>query len=274
MKAEYLQRWAVFYADRLHWPTFPLHGVRRDGRCAGCGGESCAGKHPISSHWERSLASAIAARSIWRPDLGERGIGGVCGSGAHVWALDVDIRAGGLDTLAELERTHGRLPVTWRSRTGSGGQHLFFAAEDDSVRNSAGQVAPGLDVRGAGGYVVLPPSLHRCGQRYEWIDPPLSVPLAPAPTWLMSLAFMRPRKRTARRHAGESLKMIAAGKRHDALIRFCGLLRSCGLGEDAIVECGFALLKHHAVNDPPMDLEQAEHDMRDVARRYPPTAPA
>lgn len=269
-----MAHWAASYADRLGWAVFPLHGIDKQGRCRGCGGEQCAGKHPIPRHWERSIASATAASSIWKLDLGQRGIGLVCGPKSGVWALDVDVRTGGEDTLAQLEHAHGELPSTWRARTGTGGQHIFFRATDDTIRNSASQVMPGLDVRGAGGYVVLPPSPHRSGGSYEWIAAPLSVELADAPQWLLTLATMRPRK--ARRPHGRDetqLKMIAAGRRHDALVRFCGLLRSCGLGEDAIVECGFSLLRHHAVQEPPMDMDQAERDMRDVARRYPPTAP-
>ena len=272
--AELLQRSARFYAGQMHWPVFPLHPIRSDGRCAGCGGEQCAGKHPIPTRWQRTIASETAAESTWRPTLGPRGIGLVCGALAHVWVLDADIQAGGAQSLTELQQTHGTLPRTWHARTGSGGEHLFFRAADDTVRNSASQVYPGLDIRGAGGYVVLAPSPHRSGGVYEWIDPPHKAPLAEAPGWLRNLAMMRPRKNGhARADHAESLKIISAGRRHDALIRFCGLLRSCGLGEEAIVECGFALLRHHAVPDPPMDLRQAEKDMRDVARRYPPTPP-
>jgi hypothetical protein len=47
-----------------------------------------------------------------------------------------------------------------------------------------------------------------------------------------------------------------------------------GLGEAAIVECGHALLRHHCAPDPPMNLAHAERTMRDIARRYPPTAPS
>lgn len=274
---DYAQRCAVFYADCLHWPVFPLHPLRSDRRCGGCGGEQCAGKHPIPTQWERTLASRHAAEAAWRPGLGDRGIGLSCGKHAGVWVLDVDLASGGVDTLARLERTHGELPPTWRARTGSGGLHVFFRDADGRIRNSASSVEQGLDIRGTGGYVVLPPSQHRSGHAYEWIAAPGRNPLADAPEWLATLALIRPSRSDAgnRRngHGPESLKLIAAGKRHDALVRFCGLLRSCGLGEDAIVECGQALLRHHAVKDPPMDMAQADRDMRDIARRYPPTAP-
>lgn len=269
-----MAHWAAAYADRLRWAVFPIHGIGEDGRCRGCGGQQCAGKHPIPRHWERSIASATAALSVWKPELGQRGIGLVCGPRSGVWALDVDVRTGGQDTLAQLEQAHGELPQTWRARTGTGGQHIFFRAPDDTIRNSASQVMPGLDVRGAGGYVVLPPSPHRSGHAYEWVVAPHSVPLADAPGWLANLAAMRPRKRrTTRRKVIDELVVVPAGRRHDVLVRLAGLLRSCGFNEDVIVAAGLEFLRSQAAQEPPMDMAQAERDLRDVARRYPPTRP-
>lgn len=266
--------WAANYADRLGWAVFPLHGIDKHHRCRGCGGEHCAGKHPIPRHWDRTIGSATAALSIWRPDLGQRGIGLVCGPKSGVWVLDVDIGTGGAETLAQLEQAHGALPLTWRARTGTGGQHIFFRAADDKIRNSASQVMPGLDVRGAGGFVVLPPSPHRNGHAYEWLTAPLSVPLADAPGWLANLAVMRPRKRgTARRKLVDEMIVVPAGHRHDVLIRLAGLLRSCGFNEQVIVAAGLEFLRSQAAQDPPMDMDQAERDLRDVAHRYPPTRP-
>jgi hypothetical protein len=276
---ERLRSAAAYYTERLHWPVFPLHPITADRRCAGCGGEHCAGKHPIPTRWERTIASPQAARSAWRPGLRERGIGLACGARAGVWVLDVDVDTGGTRSLTLLEQEHGTLPDTWRARTGSGGEHVFFHADDDRVRNSAGQVWPGLDIRGAGGYVVLAPSPHRSGSRYQWLRAPWEGPLASAPGWLDILALQRPKRplladgRRSKRLTGEH-NVIVAGCRHEVLVRFCGMLRSMGFCEQAIVECGHVLLRHHAQPDPPMDMAQAERDMRDVARRYPPTRPA
>ena len=83
--------------------------------------------------------------------------------------LDIDPSDGGLQSLAALERESGPLPGTARSRTGGGGVHVFFRyPPGKDVRNSAGWLGPGLDVRGEGGYVVVPPS--RTQGVYEWID--------------------------------------------------------------------------------------------------------
>ena len=90
--------------------------------------------------------------------------------------IDVDVKRGayGLETLAELEQEHGPLPETCTSRTRSGGQHRWFWTRAE-IRNSAGKVgrreAVGLDVRGEGGFVIVPPSAG-----YEWIGDSWMVP--------------------------------------------------------------------------------------------------
>jgi hypothetical protein len=47
-------------------------------------------------------------------------------------------------------------------------QLFFVYPKGQDIRNSAGKLGPGLDIRGAGGYVILPPSGHPSGGRYEW----------------------------------------------------------------------------------------------------------
>jgi hypothetical protein len=96
--------------------------------------------------------------------------------------LDVDSRAGGSESLAKLQRANGPLPRTARWCTGGGGMHIFFRYRDgEEMRNSAGLLGPGLDVRGEGGYVVVPPS--RTQSAYEWVEraPPSEA------AWLLKL---------------------------------------------------------------------------------------
>ena len=96
-------------------------------------------------------------------------VGVPTGKGSGLLVLDVDPRDGGPESLAALERENGPLPETARARTGGGGVHVFFRyPAEKEVRNSAGWLGLGLDVRGEGGYVVVPPS--RTQGPYEWID--------------------------------------------------------------------------------------------------------
>jgi hypothetical protein len=117
------------------------------------------------------------------------GIGWAMSAGLIV--LDVDGRHGGIASLAELERAHGRLPETLEAVTGGGGLHVVVRIPTGvEAKQSAGAVAAGLDVRvGGKGYIVVAPSRHASGLRYRWQG---RKPIALAPTWLVELVRVRP----------------------------------------------------------------------------------
>jgi Bifunctional DNA primase/polymerase, N-terminal len=94
-----------------------------------------------------------------------------------------DPRHRGDAALVELQRRHGNLPVTWQATTGGGGAHYYFRS-DAEIRNSAGKIGQGIDIRGLGGYVVAPPRRHVSGRSYAWDRGPTDVALAAMPAWL------------------------------------------------------------------------------------------
>ena len=97
-----------------------------------------------------------------------RNLGIATGAGSCLLILDVDPRHGGDETLAKLVDTHGPLPDTVECLTPSGGFHSYFRyPRNVAIRNSAGKLGPGLDIRAEGGYVVAPPSTLN-GRRWEW----------------------------------------------------------------------------------------------------------
>ncbi len=114
-------------------------------------------------------------------------VGVPTGERSGLLVLDVDPRDGGSESLAALELINGPLPRTAKARTGGGGVHVFFRyPKGEEVRNSAGRLGLGLDVRGEGGYVVVPPS--RTQSAYEWLDR-----TSPAdPTWLLECLRSQP----------------------------------------------------------------------------------
>lgn len=164
---------ALAYAER-RWPVIPLWWPIRTG-CACPGGRGCQhpGKHPIGSAVPRGCLDATTDPQTireWWSRFRPANVGIACGP-ASFDVLDVDGPEGEA-SLAALVALHGALPETTEVRTGRGRQ-LYFAPS--GLPCSAGKLGPGLDTRGAGGYVVAPPSLHMNGTRYSFTR---EVPLA------------------------------------------------------------------------------------------------
>jgi bifunctional DNA primase/polymerase-like protein len=178
---------ALHYAAN-GWPVLPLHTPTRDGRCS-CDRHDCPkpGKHPRNRHGLRDATLEAAQVRTWWTRWPHANIGIATG---RLLILDIDGDTGHA-ALAALERAHAPLPSTLAASTGRGA-HLYFDAGERRIANSAGRLGEGLDVRGRGGYVVVPPSLHAHGHRYRWVN--RAVP-APLPEWLAELLASAPAPR-------------------------------------------------------------------------------
>ena len=202
--------------------VIPLCWPDKTGHC-GCGQHheaSGAGKVPLIKAWQKNgTQTQDGAKEYWRRyPLANVGI--VIQPGHFV--LDVDADHGGLESLARIQEDHGQLPLTYKVKTGGGGYHYYFIG--DGIRNTAAMAGyPGLDIRGAGGYVVGPGSRHKSGKLYEIA---YDIEQAPAPTWLVELANKRPQ-----RPAGTSTngQRIPNHQRNDTLTRMAGRLVHDGL---------------------------------------------
>jgi hypothetical protein len=222
---------ALDYARR-GLPVFPLWTVLPSlaggTHICGCGRYPCkdAGKHPmarLAPHGFKDATTDVDLIKHWWTSAPNANIGLATG-GRSCIVLDVDPRHDGDRTLVKLEQQHGLLPNTWRALTGGGGTHVYFMA-DAEVRNSAGKIGPGLDVRGDGGYVVAPPSLHISGNRYTWQSPPDAIALAPLPTWLLATAQAPNKAATPVGNWRELVKHgVGEGRRNDAVARLAGHL--------------------------------------------------
>lgn len=98
-----------------------------------------------------------------------------------LYVIDVDGERGE-NALKDLLEQHGPLPDTLCQITGKGFHYFFKHPEDLELGNTASKLAPGIDTRGYGGYVVLPPSIHPDGGVYAWKDQDI-VP-AQLPEWI------------------------------------------------------------------------------------------
>ena len=133
----------------------------------------------------------------------------VTGAVSGVFVLDVD-EQDGLEAALELG-----IPDTLTVHTsivdGFQKRQLYFAYPDDiSVRNDVKGVVPGCDIRGQGGYVVAPPSVHATGPEYAWSGSAefSRANVAPAPAWL--LARLRERSAGRRTAVAQQLSIAEA----------------------------------------------------------------
>src|SRR3989442_9064702 len=154
-------------------------------------------KRPLV-RWEefQHRRPGVEEARTWFSDWPEAGIGIVTGAVSGLVVLDIDSRHGGDASVAQLEEEHERLPATVECRSGGGGRHLYFAHPGALVRNKVG-LASGVDLRGDGGYVVAPPSLHASGLRYTWVAgrEPGSNAIAPLPDWVLRQEVEEPARR-------------------------------------------------------------------------------
>jgi hypothetical protein len=104
--------------------------------------------------------------------------------------IDLDVKgdANGEESWTSLKEQPGlgdlAAPTT---RTPSGGQHLFFSADGTGLGNTVGRLGAGIDTRGEGGYVLLPPSVLADGTTYTWQISPREHNPAPLPQALIGL---------------------------------------------------------------------------------------
>jgi hypothetical protein len=180
---------ALRYAS-MGWAVLPLHSLRA-GVCT-CGRADCKspGKHPHNDLVPHGVHDASADEHRvreWFTRVPNANVGIATGAPSGFDALDVDPRNGGDDTLADIERKHGKLPDTALALTGGGGYHYLFKHDGSRIR-SPGR---GIDVKSSGGYIVVEPSTHVSGGTYAWegsADPTEGHTIAPAPAWLRAPA--------------------------------------------------------------------------------------
>jgi hypothetical protein len=120
--------------------------------------------YPGSRGFKDATTDAATVTRWWR-DRPASNIGTPTGHRFDV--IDVD-GPPGYQSMADLRDT-GELPtILGKVYTPSGGRHLYIAPTGDG---NATRFRPGLDYRGAGGYVLMPPSIGPNGKRYDWLQP-------------------------------------------------------------------------------------------------------
>jgi hypothetical protein len=236
---------AALRYGRAGWRVLPLRGKQPDGRLVAHGVLDATCDPGTLERWWRVEPAA--------------GIGVAVPPGVLV--VDVDPRNDGDNTLGELEARHGSLPATLECETGGGGLHVWLRTPH--ARSTTGLLGPGVDTKAAGGYLVVPPSLHPSGRRYSWR--PGTRDIADAPGWLVDLLAERAARTMA--EGGVEGERIPDGYRDTSLYSLACALRRRGL-DDIEVRAVLAL-----VNDRRCDPPKSPDDLNRItasAMRFPP----
>lgn len=166
---------ALEYAA-LGWPVLPVH-TPTNGGCS-CGRSDCDqnGKHPRIAKWVANATTDADVISRWWQRWPDANIGIRTGVGCDLFDVDhVDYA----EATATLETFEFVGPI---ARSGSGGWHFFTAPT--GLGNSTKMHGLPLDWRGMNGYAIVPPSLHRTGNRYTWVASPHGHEVTPCPAQL------------------------------------------------------------------------------------------
>ena len=218
---------ALEYA-RLGWQVFPCHPT---------GHQPLDGRKDVQGHGGFHLATTDEAQiRQWWTRWPEAAIGLRTGEASGLFAVDVDPRNGGDISLENLEADHGPLPETVESQTGGGGRHLLFDWPGRPVPCSTGKVAPGIDVKADGGYIILPPSPHASGRTYNWLfgQEPTDRQVAAAPDWLLARIEEQPPGPSAPEASESTDNEIPEGYRNTTLASLAGHMRRVGMHVEAI----------------------------------------
>lgn len=212
------------YVTEYKWAVFPVDRMT---------------KKPLTPHGCNDAKKDPGAVRFWWNKYPDASIGVATGSASGIIIIDEDIdRDKDKDGVHEVylwEKENAPLPDTVCDITGRGGTHLFYSYDGDQIRNTTG-LLDGVDVRGEGGYVIVPPSVHPNGTEYQWEISPDDMPMAPVDD--VVLAFLGSNRPTAtsgtRGEPFQVPEIIKNGTRNDTIFKAVCSMQSKGMPDEAI----------------------------------------
>jgi hypothetical protein len=254
------------------WPVFPVHTEDENG-CS-CGKTNCdsPGKHPRTLHGLHDATRDEAQIGHWAQQFPGCNWAVATGPRAGVFVFDVD--PGGEQSLAAWEQEHGAdWTKTLRAKTPRG-DHFYFQypanleADGFEIVNSTKKIAPEIDIRGKGGYVIVAPSRRRdlC---YRWVGDGLNTPILPAPDGLLQLVRTptKPIESAQPLATHGSAAAIPEGQRNTMLASLAGAMRRRG-ASPATVEAALQVENVERCN-PPLSADEVSKTAASVSRYVP-----
>lgn len=222
-------------------------------------------KVPLTRNGCKDATTDAAQIKAWWQKYPNANIGLATGSvSQNVFVIDLDIDEDrgidGYHSLEDWQREHGDFPETWTAITGRGGYHLYYRG-NGKIKNRAG-IIDGVDIRGNGGYVVAPPSIHKNGNRYEWEYSPDEFEIAKADNNVEYFLNHDDQKQGA---TFTMPNIVAAGQRNQMLFRFACMMQAKGASDQSVFAATMA--ENESSCSPPLT-EQEVKVIVSSATRY------
>lgn len=222
-------------------------------------------KVPLTKNGCKDATTDAAQIKAWWQKYPNANIGLATGSvSQNVFVIDLDIDEDrgidGYHSLEDWQREHGDFPETWTAITGRGGYHLYYRG-NGKIKNRAG-IIDGVDIRGNGGYVVAPPSIHKNGNRYEWEYSPDEFEIAKADNNVEYFLNHDDQKQST---TFTMPNIVAAGQRNQMLFRFACMMQAKGASDQSVFAATMA--ENESSCSPPLT-EQEVKVIVSSATRY------
>lgn len=245
---------ALQYAE-FHWSVIPIRAFD---------------KRPLIKWQEyQQRRASILEINDWYQQWNNANVGIVTGKVSGIVVLDIDPQHDGEKSLEAWEKEHGPLPRTVEVKTGGGGRHLYFKHPGGVVHNKVG-IAPGIDLRGDGGCIVAPPSMHPGGNVYAWRKghEPGEIALAEMPRWLLNIVSEKGQTTGHSMQYWQQLVRngVPEGERNNTIASLAGHLLWHGVDTDVVQEL---LLSWNRVRcQPPLDDKEVIRAVRSITRLH------
>ena len=223
-------------------------------------------KLPCLPGWQRRASSDLKQLEAWCRQFRDCNWGAVAGRESGFFAVDVDDSA----AMQRLEDEYGPVPDGLCVVTSRGYALIYEWPDGAEVRPAVKHPCEGIDIRGRGSYIVIPPSVHPSGHVYRYSDDSLPVPACPP--WLLPLILNNSQTGAQDRHSAPAAgtvtsKPIGEGSRTKHLVSLAGTMNKRGMDPTAIEA---AILAENAAKcSPPLPDGKVRAIARDLPARYP-----
>ena len=249
------------YAER-GWRVVPVSTPRLVGDRIVCnchGGASCdkPGKHPLVKDYQRKATTDRRQIEEWWATWPDANVGLLLTPESQMVALDVDNHHGKLTGSESLDcfiAAYGPLPQTLEAKSGGGGRHFYYKLPGGlRLKKANGKIADGIEFF-TNRFMVLPPSLHPSGVRYEWVKEEQE--MAAAPSWLIERMAVETIRESGEGKNDMGENQLRQGERNTGLFNMGRVLRNDGLAQSEVLERLHELNK--AVCETPLPVSEVE----------------